>query len=60
MINTISHCFSRFLVSVRIDLRPRRLFIFKLGPVYNVDEILADATEELKPLQEFVLDVSGI
>lgn len=60
MINTISHCFSCFLVSVRIDLRPRRLFIFKLGPVYTVDEILADATEELKPLQEFVLDVSGI
>ena len=60
MINTISLCVSCVFVSVRIDVRPRRLFIFKLGPAYTVDNILADATEELKPLQEFVLNVSGI
>ena len=60
MINTISLCVSCVFVSVRIDVRPRRLFIFKLGPAYTVDKILADATEELKPLQEFVLNVSGI
>ena len=57
--NTMINCFSFPLVSVRVDIRARKIFSCNLGPIFTVEEILASTTDDFKPLKEFILKGYG-